>query len=149
MLVTTRTAMRASCAPEMKSRRQSVTLRIVVRILLVTDHLMFLMLDTQLVVRYPYLSDVMDLVRIRLERIVSKQCIEGSLVNFICEAKAVSWQDLLILITCNDNDTKSCFPSYGSYFFLHQVSRIFLMLDIPLPLFRQQVYCEPSGVCRC
>ena len=113
MLVTTRVAMPASCAPEMKSSPQSVTLRIVVRILLVTDHLMFLMLDTQLVVRFSYLSDVMDLVRIRLERIVSKQCIKGSLVNFICEAKVVLGQDVLIMITCNCrlcNDPKPYFP---------------------------------------
>ena len=33
--------------------------------------------------------------------VVSKERIKGSLVNFICEAKSVSKQDTLIMITCS------------------------------------------------
>ena len=55
-----------------------------------------------------------------LKRIVSKQCIKGTLVNFICEAKAVSGKDVLIMITCNYrlcNDPKYAFQvSYLSLY---------------------------------
>ena len=37
--------------------------------------------------------------------------IKGSVVNFICEAKSVSKQDVLIMVTlCNEQ--KPCFPSW-------------------------------------